>query len=203
MNERFPDCVTMIEQTPTMRVAIVAVEDEVRGIQALYACLRRQGMERVILGVQPVSKGGKKMSERSMDCLTATDHIPAKRATILLVEDEECVRLPLHSFLQIHGYEIIAVETVEEAEQCITERGSENISAIVSDINLHPDSKEPEGYAFFQRWSAEHPDLPFILISGDPSSWDLPDVRSGTLRFLAKPFDVYDLLAAVRSVLRE
>ena len=143
------------------------------------------------------------MSERSMDCLTATDHIPAKRATILLVEDEECVRLPLHSFLQIHGYEIIAVETVEEAEQCITERGSKNISAIVSDINLHPDSKEPEGYEFFQRWSAEHPDLPFILISGDPSSWDLPDVRSGTLRFLAKPFDVYDLLAAVRSVLRE
>jgi hypothetical protein len=30
---------------------------------------------------------------------------------------------------------------VEEAEKCITGRGSENIAVIVSDINLHPDSK--------------------------------------------------------------
>jgi DNA-binding NtrC family response regulator len=92
---------------------------------------------------------------------------------------------------------------VEEAEQCITGRGSENIAVIVSDINLHPDSKELEGYAFSQRWSAERPDLPFILISGDHTGWDLPAVHLGTVRFLAKPFDVYDLLAAVRSVLRE
>ena len=143
------------------------------------------------------------MSEGSMDCATATGHTPAERATILLVEDEECVRLPLLYFLQTHGYEVVAVGTVEEAEQCITERGSENISAIVSDINLHPDSRELEGYAFFQRWSAEHLDLPFILISGDHSIWDLPDVRSEAVYFLAKPFDVYDLLAALRSVLRD
>jgi CheY-like chemotaxis protein len=203
MNERFPDCVTVTEYTPAIRVAMVAVEDEVRGIRALLACLQRSDMERVILGVQPVNKGGKSMSERLMDCSTATDHTPGKRATILLVEDEECVRLPLHSFLQLQGYEVIAVGTVEEAEQCITERGSENISAIVSDINLHSDSKELEGYAFFQRWSAEHLELPFILISGDHSIWDLPDVRSEAVCFLAKPFDVYDLLAALRSVLRD
>ena len=141
MSERFPDCVTMTEQTPAMRVAIVALEDEVRGIRALYACLRRPGMKRVIQGVQPVSKGGKKMSERSMDCLTATDHIPAKQATILLVEDMERALSALHAFLQRRGYEVIGVGTVEEAEKCITGRGSENIAVIVSDINLHPDSK--------------------------------------------------------------
>jgi DNA-binding NtrC family response regulator len=132
-----------------------------------------------------------------------TEHTPAKQATILLVEDEERVRGALRSLLQRRGYEVIGVGTVEEAEQCITERGSENIAVIVSDINLHPDSKVLEGYEFFQRWKAEHPELPFILISGDHSSWDLPAVRSGTVRFLVKPFNVYDLLAAVRSVLRE
>ena len=203
MSERFPDCVTMTEHTPAMRVAIVAAEDEVRGIRALYACLLRPGMERVILGVRSVSKGGKRMSERFLDCVTMTEHTPAKQATILLVEDEERVRGALRSLLQRRGYEVIGVGTVEEAEQCITERGSENIAVIVSDINLHPDSKVLEGYEFFQRWKAEHPELPFILISGDHSSWDLPAVRSGTVRFLVKPFNVYDLLAAVRSVLRE
>jgi hypothetical protein len=98
-------------------------------------------LERLVRGVQLIREGGVKMSERSIGCATATDHTPAKRATILLVEDEECVRLPLQAFLQLQGYEVIAVETVEEAEQCITGRGSENIAVIVSDINLHPDSK--------------------------------------------------------------
>ena len=123
--------------------------------------------------------------------------------TILLVEDEERVRRALQSFLQRRGYEVIGVGTVEEAEKCITGRGCENIAVIISDINLHPDSEKQEGYEFFQRWTAEHPKLPFILISGDYSSWKLPAVRSGAVRLLAKPFNAYDLLAAVRSVLRE
>lgn len=81
------------------------------------------------------------MSEMLMDCSTMTEHTPAKQATILLVEDKERVLRVLHAFLQRRGYEVIGVGTVEEAEKCITGRGSENIAVIVSDINLHPDSK--------------------------------------------------------------
>ena len=141
------------------------------------------------------------MSERLMDWLLATDHTSASQGTILLVENQERVRLELHSFLQHRGYEVIGVGTVEEAEQCITGRGNENIAVIVSDINLHPGSTGHDGYEFFRRWTAEYPDLPFILISGDHTVWDLQAVRSGAVRFLAKPFNVYDLLAAVRSVI--
>jgi DNA-binding NtrC family response regulator len=106
------------------------------------------------------------MSERLIDWLITTDHTPASQATILLVEDEERVRLAQHSFLQHRGYEVIGVGTVEEAEQCLPGRESENIAAIVSDINLHLDSSGHEGYTFLQRWTGEHRDLPFILISG-------------------------------------
>ena len=95
------------------------------------------------------------MDEGLMDWLITTDHTPASQATILLVEDEERVRLALHAFLQRRGYEVIGVGTVEEAEQCIMGRGSENIAVIVSGINLHPDSTGHEGYKFFQRWTAE------------------------------------------------
>ena len=143
------------------------------------------------------------MSQMLMDWSTATDHTPAKQATIVLVEDEETVRSALDSFLQRRGYEVIGVGTVEEAEKRIKARSSENIAVIVSDIDLHPVSTELEGYAIFQRWAAEYPDLPLILISGDLTGWDLPAVRSGAVRFLVKPFNVYDLLAAVRSVLKE
>jgi len=95
------------------------------------------------------------------------------------------------------------VGSVEEADMCIKETGSENIAVIISDINLDPFSKELEGYAFFLHWSAEDPDLPFILISGDQSLWDLPAVRAEDVSFLAKPFNLYDLLATVRCVMRE
>jgi CheY-like chemotaxis protein len=203
MSEKFSDCVTMTEPSPAMRVAIVAVANEVRGIRALYACLQRPGMERQILGVQPVGKGEMTMNEMLMDCSTITDHTLANRPIILLLEDEERVRRALHEFLQRPGYEVIGVGTVEEAERFIAARGSENIAVIVCDVNLHPDPKELEGYEFFQRWTAEHPELPFILISGDHSSWDLPAIRSGAVPFLAKPFNLYDLLAVMQSVLEE
>jgi hypothetical protein len=132
MSERFPDCVTTTDHIPATRAAIGAVEDEEMGIRALIACLQRSGMERVFLGVQPLSKGGKRMRERSMDCSTATDHTPAKGVTILLVEDKERVLRALLAFLQRRGFEVIGVGTVEEAEQCIMEGGSENIQARIN-----------------------------------------------------------------------
>lgn len=143
------------------------------------------------------------MSEWMMDCSMDSNHTTAKQATVLLVEDDEGSRHVLHYFLQRSGYNVISVGSVAAADTCVKEMGSENIAVIISDINLDPTSKEPEGYAFFLRWSAEDPDLPFILISGDRSLWDLPAVRAEDVCFLAKPFNLYDLLATVRCVMRE
>jgi DNA-binding NtrC family response regulator len=52
-----------------------------------------------------------------------------------------------------------------------------------------------------QRWRAMHPELPIILISGDPSNEDLPEVRDGSLGFLLKPFRLDALIEAVRGAL--
>lgn len=143
------------------------------------------------------------MNEWMMDWSMESDHTTVNQATILVVEDDEGARNALHYFLQRAGYKVISVGSVEAADKCIKERGSENIAVIISDIHLDPVSKELEGYAFFLRWSAEDPDLPFILISGDRSLWDLPAVRAEDVCFLAKPFNLYDLLATVRCVMRE
>ena len=144
-----------------------------------------------------------KMSERFTGCSTTTEHTLAKQATIILVDDDDRARRALFACLQRPGYEVVGVETVEEADKCITRRGSENIALIVSDIHWRPDSKELERYVPFQRWIAEYPDLPLILISGDHRTWNLPAVRSGAVCCLAKPFNLYDLLSAVQSALSE
>ena len=123
------------------------------------------------------------MSEMLMDCSTMTEHTPAKQAAILLGEFEEGLRCELYSFLQRRGYEVIGVGTLEETEKCITARGSENVAAIVCDISFHPVSEELAGYEFFQRWTTERPDLPFIVISRESTGWDLPAVRPGLCAF--------------------
>jgi hypothetical protein len=43
--------------------------------------------------------------------------------------------------------------------------------------------------------------LPFILISGDLSSRDLPDIRDGTVWFLLKSFTIETFLEALREAL--
>lgn len=141
------------------------------------------------------------MSEKATDCSMATIATPAWQDTVLLVEDDVRVRYALQLFLQHAGYEVIGAGSVKEAEKYIAMRGSRNFAAIISDIHLDPVTKKPDGYAFYSRWTAKDPDLPFILISGDPTVWDLPAVRSQAVCFLSKPFNFHELLAAVRSML--
>ena len=143
------------------------------------------------------------MNENVGDFTMATIATPSWQDTLLLVEDDERVRYALQFFLQHAGFEVIGAGSVEEAENYLKMRGSKNIATVISDIHLNSVSKNPNGYAFYLQWAAEDPDLPFILISGDPTAWDLPAVRSQEVCFLAKPFNFQELLAAVRSMLAE
>ena len=76
-----------------------------------------------------------------------------------------------------------------------------NIQLLITDVNLLPAAQTRTGYALAQRWHAMHPELPIILISGDPGNEDFPEVRSGALGFLLKPFRLDALLEVVQRVL--
>ena len=143
------------------------------------------------------------MNETLMDCSTAAFNAEAPQANILLVEDDERARHALYLFLQHANFVVICAGSVAEAEKYLTEMGQENFAAIITDMNLDPIARKFEGYAFFQRWQAKHPDLAFILVSGDPGAWDLPAIRSRDVCFLAKPFNFGDLLVAVQSSVKE
>ncbi len=121
--------------------------------------------------------------------------------TILIVEDEEGVREILHEALSFCGYRVITAATVEEAERALQSLGVAETSLVITDINLTAVHNVHEGYGLYQRWSALYPSLRFILISGDPDNQQLPAVRSGAVRFLAKPFEIATLFEVVREVL--
>jgi DNA-binding NtrC family response regulator len=125
----------------------------------------------------------------------------ATHGTVLIVEDEVGVREVLHEALSFWGYRVIAAATVQEAERALQSLGVAEISLVITDINLTSTHNAQDGYALYQCWHALYPALRFILISGDPVNRDLPDVRSGAVRFLAKPFEIHALLEAIRGVL--
>jgi DNA-binding NtrC family response regulator len=121
--------------------------------------------------------------------------------TVLVVDDEEGVRETLYQGLSLYGYRVITAATVQEAEKALQSLGVATIDLVITDINLTPAYNEQEGYALYQRWSGLYPTLRFILISGNPNSQELPHIRAGAVRFLAKPFGIDALVEAVREVL--
>ena len=123
------------------------------------------------------------------------------QVTILVIDDEEPVRETLVEVLSIQGYRVITAASVEQAEEAKTRLGVEGIQLVITDVHLSPAGQARAGYALAQRWRATQPGLPIILISGDPTNEDLPEVRDGSLRFLLKPFPMQALLEAVRGAL--
>jgi CheY-like chemotaxis protein len=121
--------------------------------------------------------------------------------TILIVDDEEPVRETLAEVLTMQGYAIITAASVEQAEAAKTQAGIDGIQLLITDVNLSPAVEVRAGYALAQSWRAMHSELPIILISGDPSNEDLPEVRDGSLGFLLKPFRMEALLEAVQRAL--
>jgi DNA-binding NtrC family response regulator len=123
------------------------------------------------------------------------------QVTILVVDDEEPVRETLVEVLSMQGYRVITAASVEQAEETKTRLGIEGIQLLLTDVHLSPVAQARAGYALAQRWRAMHPEFPIILISGDSTNEDLPEVRDGSLGFLLKPFRIEALLDAVREAL--
>jgi CheY-like chemotaxis protein len=123
------------------------------------------------------------------------------QVTILVVDDEESVRETLVEVLSFQGYRVLTAASVAEAEDAKEQLGIEGIHLVITDVHLTPGRQVRAGYVLAQRWRAERPALPIILISGDSSNQDLPEVRAGSLRFLLKPFSMEALLDAVREAL--
>jgi DNA-binding NtrC family response regulator len=103
--------------------------------------------------------------------------------------------------LSTQGYRVLTAANVEQAEATKTRLGSRGIQLLITDVNLVPGPQARAGYALAQRWRAMHPELPIILISGDPNNEDLPEVQGGLLGFLLKPFRMNTLLEAVQRAL--
>ena len=121
--------------------------------------------------------------------------------TILIIDDDHIMQDFIREALGLLGCGVVTASESQEADEIIQQLGPGAIRLVITDIHLTAYSQHQEGYAFYQRWAATYPELPFLLISGDPNSRALPAIRTGDVSFLAKPFTVHQLHDAVWALL--
>jgi DNA-binding NtrC family response regulator len=127
----------------------------------------------------------------------------SSQAIILVIDDDKTIQSLLHEALNLRGYQVTTVGTVQEAEDILQQFGAAALGLVITDIQLTADRQAREGYVLYQRWRASYPTLPFLLISGDPSNQTLPAIRTGAVHFMTKPFTMSELLETVHRLFRQ
>jgi two-component system cell cycle sensor histidine kinase/response regulator CckA len=115
--------------------------------------------------------------------------------TVLLVEDEDAVRLFAVRALRNKGYKVLEARSGEQALDLIN---SEPVDLMVTDVVM----PGMDGVTLTRLVRVEHPELRVILISGyaeDTARNGLADLKD--IHFLPKPFSLKQLAGTVKDVL--
>jgi two-component system cell cycle sensor histidine kinase/response regulator CckA len=116
-------------------------------------------------------------------------------ATILLVDDDDAIRLVIRSILELSGYRVIDAGAPALAS-ILFEENPEAIDLLITDVVMPGMS----GPTLADRLSAVRPELPVLFISGGV---DLTTITRGDdrRRMLTKPFEAAVLLDAAETLL--
>jgi two-component system cell cycle sensor histidine kinase/response regulator CckA len=119
--------------------------------------------------------------------------------TILLVEDEDPVRLFSARALRNKGYKVVEAKSGEAALEIITS-GAEKVDLLVTDVVM----PRMDGPSLIKEVRALHPDMKVIFISGyteDAFRKRLGDETD--IHFLPKPFSLKQLAGKVKEVMQD
>ena len=116
--------------------------------------------------------------------------------TVFVVDDDASVRQSMRRLLTSVGYDVVVCGS---AAEFLSLPKRPRPSCLVTDLRM-PDKTGLDLQEALRRSGRE---LPLIVSSGQADAATAARVRAaGALRFLVKPFDVRDLLAAVSEALR-
>jgi DNA-binding response OmpR family regulator len=115
---------------------------------------------------------------------------------ILIVEDEENLRLTIVSFLEEEGYHCEQASTLETAEEKLY---LYEYDCLLVDIGL-PDGN---GLDLIKKLKSEHPQIGIIIISARNSLDDkINGLDLGADDYISKPFNLTELNSRIKSVYR-
>jgi DNA-binding NtrC family response regulator len=102
--------------------------------------------------------------------------------TVLVVEDETMVRMPIAEYLRDCGYNVLEAGDASEAIAAMD--AEEHVSVVFSDIRM---PGKMDGFGLADWLQSHHPDVPVLLTSGYGGRASIPSAISGG-RFIEKPY---------------
>jgi len=129
-----------------------------------------------------------------MDHAAENVGITSKRH-VLIVEDDRNISKVIVNYLQKEGYGASSVETVAAMRSSISVR---NFDLVILDVGL-PDE---DGWSAL-RWLRARSDVPVVMLTGKGETVDrVIGLELGADDYIAKPFELRELLARLRSIWR-
>ena len=118
-------------------------------------------------------------------------------ASILVVDDEPALGRLLKDYLQMKGFTYTGASNAFEG---LIKLQQNNIDLVVSDIQM----RGKDGIEFMQEVHKEHPDLPFIIMTGYTEDYSYQDIiNAGATDFITKPFSMEELNGKILRIARE
>jgi two-component system cell cycle sensor histidine kinase/response regulator CckA len=121
---------------------------------------------------------------------------PESRPVVLIVDDEDMIRTLVRSLLEANGYRVVEAENGRRAVE-VLQQDLEDVDLLITDVRM-PGLTGPE---LVRQMRAERPALPIIFISGYTGDAEMDHPACRATEYIAKPFPLPNLLAAVRRLL--
>jgi two-component system response regulator AtoC len=121
---------------------------------------------------------------------------PSTDTQVLIIEDDNTIRMALDVALRQQGYSVTAVSTAEDG---LTECQRERFDIAISDVKLPGMS----GLDFVARVHGLNPEIIVIMMSGEGRSVATEAVARGAYDFFVKPFRVPELEIVMRRALEK
>ncbi len=117
--------------------------------------------------------------------------------TVLVVDDEEGVRMTLEDFLSALGYLVL---TANDGREGLDMLSAAEVDIVITDIHM----PVMTGLEMLRHASEAYPYLPIILITGQPSvDAAVQCLRHGAADFITKPFDLSRIETALQTALEK
>jgi EAL domain-containing protein (putative c-di-GMP-specific phosphodiesterase class I)/CheY-like chemotaxis protein len=127
------------------------------------------------------------------------DAIARDLGRVLVVDDDPAMRRVCARVLEGEGWTVAVVEEGKAAEAAVADR-SQSFDCVVSDVNM----PGMDGFAVVAAVRRHDPDLPVLLMTGDPSlDGAVKALDSGAVSYLTKPFSHETLAAGVARAARQ
>lgn len=120
----------------------------------------------------------------------------AKKAKVLLVEDEESLAIGLEYNLREEGYAVVRAENGERAIELFD---TEEMDLVILDIML----PRIDGFGVAEHIRDRSPQMPILMLTARTAPADrIRGLEIGADDYLAKPFHLKELLLRVRGMLK-